>query len=200
MASESKVIDRDLGWRAILETVKAAKGDAYAKVGVLADTEKGGMHEVGPDGKPSPLTVAEVAAVLEFGTEDGHIPERSAVRSTFDEEKEELQKRSYELMADILFGKITRDDALNILGAQLVAAIKKKITTGAGVPPPNAPSTVMQKASIGRTAKYFAGAGGRARNLGEAFAQIGAAAAVRTWIDTGRLLAAFTWAIVRGKE
>jgi hypothetical protein len=195
MGSQTKIEDRDHGWKDMLKAVQAARGDRYAKVGVLADSEKGGLHEDGSD-----LTVAEIAAVLEFGTEDGHIPERSFVRSTFDEEREELTAKAREIIVAVLFGKMKIDQGLNAMGAMLAAAVKKKITDGQGVPPPNAPSTALAKAATGKTEKFFGGAGGRARSLGEAFAQVGALAGVRTLVDTGRMLGAITWAIVTGKD
>jgi hypothetical protein len=195
VASKTKIVDRDRGWAEMMKAVQAARGDRYAKVGVLADTAKGGMHEEGAD-----LTVAEIAAVLEFGTEDGHIPERSFVRATFDEQREKLAEKARQFLVAVLFGKMTVDQALNAMGASLVDAIRKRVTDGDGVPPPNAPSTALAKAGTGQTAKHFAGAGGRARSLGEAFAQVGALAAVRTLVDTGRMLSALTWQIVSGRD
>lgn len=182
--SESKVHDVDHGWRGFFAAVVAARGDRYAKVGVLADTDQGGLHEEGSD-----LTVAEIAAVLEFGTEDGHIPERSAIRAAFDENRERIHTMVADLLVQILFGKITRDQALNALGASMAAAIKKKIADG--IAPPNAPSTVE--------AKLTARQRGTAQTFGEALAQVGAAAAVKPWIDTGRVLGAITWALLDGK-
>lgn len=176
----AKVGDRDHGWRAFFKAVAAVQGGRYAKVGVLADSEAGGMHEEGSD-----LTVAEIAAVLEFGTEDGHIPERSVIRATFDEQRDALTAMTAELFMSLMFGKISADQALNALGAKLSSEMKKKIS--AGVSPPNAPSTVLAKTG-----------GGSARSLGEALALVGAAAAVKPWVDTGRLLGALTWAIVAG--
>lgn len=229
MGATVKVVDRDRGWRALLKAVEALSGGSFVKVGVLADDAKGGMHEIGPDGKAADLTVAEIAAVLEFGTEDHHIPERSFVRSTFDEQRDELFKTAIKCCGGILDGKLSVGQSLNIMGAQLSTAIKNKITTGQGVPPPNAPSTAIAKAMKGKTARFFQpkkarhigdsladvgatqfveglgghGRGGRkavgaARSLGDAFAQIGAIASVRTLVDTGRLLGAVTWSVVMG--
>jgi hypothetical protein len=186
LGTKSHVLDRDHGWKAFFRAVEAARGARHAKVGVLADTEKGGMHEEGGD-----LTVAEIAAVLEFGTEDGHIPERSVIRATFDEQREALTEMTYELVAAILFGDMTADQALNALGAKLAAEMKKKITTGQGVPPPNAPSTIL--------AKGGAKLAGAPKSFGAALAQVGIAAAVKPWVDSGRVLGALTWAVVNGR-
>lgn len=141
MAS-SKIIDKDTGWSAFFSRVAKMKG-AHAKVGILA--EGAGAEE--EDG--SPLTVAQIAGILEFGTEPDengkqHIPERSFVRSTFDEKREEMMAMSAKLVVGIVAGTMDVDRALNILGAFLAAAIKNKVTID-GVPPPNAPSTIAKK-------------------------------------------------------
>lgn len=136
MAS-SKVIDKDTGWSAFFSRVAKMKG-AHAKVGILAEGA-GAEEEEG-----SPLTVAQIAGILEFGTEDGHIPERSFVRSTFDEKREEMMAMSAKLVVGIVAGTMDVDRALNILGAFLSAAVKNKVTID-GVPPPNAPSTIAKK-------------------------------------------------------
>ncbi len=231
MPPRNAVIDRDLGWRGMMRRVDTLRGSAYTKVGILADSARGGLHQQGPDGKAAKLTVAEIAAVNEFGTEDGSIPARPFVRSTFDEMREELIVDSRHLIvAVVLDGRMTATQALNILGLKLATAIRKKITTGTGVPPPNAPTTALLKAMKGRTGRFFKptsttlggvlgdvaatqsaieAAGGRskwllsktagikaARSLGDAFAQIGALASVRTLVDTGRMVGAISWAVV----
>lgn len=181
--SKCELVDRDLGWAAYFRSVSKMKS-AYAKVGVLDD---GKGAEKYPDGS---LSVAEVAAIHEFGTEDGHIPSRSFLRSTFDEKRPELEQTAAVLSARILAGKSTIEDALNRLGALLTAAIKNKISTG--IDPPNAPSTAIAKASKGKTKKFFKRP---AKDVGESLAQVGALAAVKPLIDTGRLLNAITWAL-----
>jgi hypothetical protein len=55
-----------------------------------------------------------------------------------------------------------------VMGSTLANAMKRKIVDGAGVPPPNAPSTVAKKGSS------------------------------RPLVDTGRLVNAITWASIVG--
>lgn len=187
-----KVFDNDKGWKRIVAAANAAAGRRYVKVGVLgtkADEKEG--DEGGP------LTVAEIAAVHEFGTEDGRIPERSFLRSTFDEHKDELERMAVDLLPQVVLFGLHPDKALGILGLKLSSEVKKKITSGAGIPPPNAPATLMAKAGTGKTGRFFKG---QATSLGQAFAQVGALAAVRTLVDTGRMLGAITWAIVDKDE
>jgi hypothetical protein len=163
MASKlGHVIDRDLGWRKILEAARAAAGSSYAKVGVLADDEKGGLHRDG-----AKLSVAEIAVVLEYGTEDGHIPARSFVRATIDLLRDELIATSARLLVQVVLDRsMSVERALNILGLRGVTAIKQRITSGDGIPPPNAPSTIRAKGSS------------------------------RPLVDTGLLLSAITWAVI----
>lgn len=185
MAGKNQVVDRDRGWRDLLGRVQALTGGAYAKVGILADSERGGLHQQGPDGKAAPLTVAEIAAVHEFGTVDGRIPSRSFVRSTFDEQREALAADARKLViAVVLDGRMTADRALNILGLKLASMIRAKITMGAGVPPPNAPSTRRRKLAKGGWNRK-----GKAQTRGQG---------PRPLVDTGRMLGAIAWAVVKG--
>lgn len=155
------VADKDTGWKKLFETIKEI-ADARVKVGVFAET--GETHG------DSRLNVAEIAAILEFGTIDGHIPARSAFKSTFDEKREELAAMGKKLIGQIIDGKMTTERALNIMGAKLANEIKLKITTGPGIPPPNAPSTIKKKGSS------------------------------RPWVDTGRLIQSLTWIIMKKGE
>lgn len=181
MAKGARIEKRDLGWTEFLRRAREIK-DWRVKVGVLEDGA-GGEREEGSD-----LTVAEVAAINEFGTEDGHIPERSFIRSTFDRHREEYVELGQELIERVLDGRMTVERALGLLGARAAADVKATIT--AGVPPPNAESTVRKKMGVHaqRTPK----------NLGQALAQVGRAAAVKTLIDTGRMLNAVGWSVAKG--
>jgi hypothetical protein len=161
----AQIIDRDLGWKDMTKAVAAMAGGAYAKVGVLADDSKGAEHV--DDGG---ITVAELATVLEFGTEDKHIPARPFLRGTFDEKREELAGNAKTLIGKIIDREQTVKGALDVLGLKLATETKKTITDGAGVPPPNAPSTIEQKGSD------------------------------RPLVDTGRLLNAITWAVEMGAK
>jgi hypothetical protein len=156
----SELIVKDKGFAALFKRAQEIK-KSYVRVGVLADSDKGGLHVLGGD-----LTAAEIAAVLEFGTEDGSIPARPVVRSTFDEKRNELIEMGKKLMTAVIDGKMSIKAALDILGLSLVTAMKLKITSGPGVPPPNAQSTIRAKGSS------------------------------RPWVDTGRLLNSFTWSVV----
>ena len=101
-----------------------------------------------PDGTP----VALVAAVNEFGTDDGHIPERPFFRNAIRKGKEPVR----EVLAENLThenGYALDRRTLELVGHQLTAEIKKSIVTLRD--PPNAPSTIKAKGSanplIGKT-------------------------------------------------
>lgn len=158
----------DRGWNRIRKLVDDyAQSDSYAKVGFL-DQGKGAEQR-------GELTQAQIAARMEYGSEDGTQPPRPAVVPTFDAQRGALTTMSGKLVKGILDGKMTVERALGILGATLAAEIKKRITTGAEIPPPNAPSTALKKRKLTRK---------------------GATMSIRTWVDTGRLIGALTWAVI----
>ncbi len=160
--AHGEITDKDTGWIAFMKRMGEMK-NATVKVGVLASSGAEEREE------GSPLTKAEIAAVLEFGTKDGHIPERPALRSAYDENRAAIKALAAKLVAGIVIGKVSVPQALNILGAFLANKTKAKITAGAGVPPPNAPSTIAAKGSD------------------------------RPWVDTGAVVGAISWQIADEK-
>ena len=73
------------------------------------------------------------------------IPERSFMRSTFDEELPALNKRINALFDQVIKGRITPKRALDMLGMNHGKQIQMKITRLRT--PPNAPSTIRRKKS-----------------------------------------------------
>ena len=181
----AEVVDNDKGWKRLLAVVEALKGGSYAKVGVLADEAKGGLHV--PGGK---LTVAEIAAVMEYGTQDGKIPARPFLRMTFDEQAGEHTRVAKLLILKIIDGNMPVGQALGLLGAKLAAEVKKRVTSGSEIPPHNAPSVVARKEKRG--AWNAKGKAQRAPAAG------GGGFGVRTLVDTGRMIGAVTWKVVMG--
>lgn len=139
-----KVVDK--GWRHLLEVVKAIKQhDTYVKVGVLDDG-------AGAEEREGGITNAELAAIHEFGSKDGHIPERSFIRSTFNANSAEYVKLMKELLIRFVEGKLVLDDVFNLLGLRISTDIKKRVTSGDQIQPPNAPSTIWKKTGRERDA------------------------------------------------
>jgi hypothetical protein len=174
--AKASLEDKDKGWAAMLKRLRDIRG-GRVKVGVLASSPKGGKSHAGKStkdaltqGGSSGVTVAQLAAILEFGTEDGHIPARPAMQTTFDRMHPELVAMGKKLIGAVLDGKMDVRKALGILGAHLANGVKRTITTGAGVPPPNAPSTIKKKGSS------------------------------KPWVDTARVLNAFSWEVQVGDD
>jgi hypothetical protein len=123
MTPQQQVRDIDMGWR--------------AWAAWFARQAKGGSVEVGifaPD-------VAAYAAANEFGT--SKIPERSFIRSTFDEERATLTRMMDAAALRAQTVLIPLADALIPAANHLRNAIIRKITSSP--PPPNAPATVAAK-------------------------------------------------------
>ena len=160
-----KVTDKDKGWNRLQELAKRlAANDVHVRVGVLDDGRAGSEVRDG-------ITNGQLAVAMEFGT--ATIPARSWVGLTFDKARSEVQSDMQWLLGHIVDGKITVDKALNVLGAKYSAEVKNTVTQGEQIQPPNAPSTLARKMAKTRA---------------------GAANAVRTLIDTGRMIGAVTWA------
>lgn len=204
-AIKLSITEKDTGWddfQSLLRDIQAS--DAHVKVGVLEGVGTGsvrrdtggkrsaqtGIGAIGVGGRigtgsvaKKGLTNAELAAIHEFGSADGRIPERSFLRSTFNANMPVYLQNLATLLERVFSGKMTVEKAFNIMGAKISTDVKKYITTGAGVPPPNAPSTLARKIAKGAWTK-----GGLLKTKYEP----------RTLIDTGRMLAAITWAYFQG--
>lgn len=128
-----------LGLVAKLRELKTLK----VKVGVLGDAG------ASPDGTP----LAEIAAVHEFGTSPSskiQIPQRSFIRSTFRRTTSDRQKLTERLLKGVLNGKLSAEQALELLGQWSVGQIKdtivKRMTEGPD-PQELKPETIARKGS-----------------------------------------------------
>jgi hypothetical protein len=148
-------------WDALLARIRSLE-TMFVKVGILAS--KGGDART-DDGD---LSMIELAAIHEFGSPAAGIPERSFIRRTFATKKDELAKLCEKLARAVITGKMPIDQALALVGAWGVAAVKKTVTEGSGVPPPLKKATIARKGSD------------------------------RPLVDTGRLLGALAYEVVKG--
>lgn len=128
MASSTKIVDK--GWNRIRRELRRA-----AVQEVVVGIQQGEMN----DGQ----AIAEYAAYNEFGTEN--IPERSFMRSTFDENLSGIKQDMDRRYSQVVEGKLTVDKALGLIGLRHQDQIKDKI--GSNLPPPNAPATIEAKGS-----------------------------------------------------
>lgn len=91
------------------------------------------------------ITLGDVAVINEFGAPDHHIPERSFIRSTFDEKSKEWSQKMKEYKKLINKDKMTLEKALSEIGEQIRGDIIDKIINLDT--PPNAQSTIRAKGS-----------------------------------------------------
>lgn len=126
----SRTIDRDLGLRRFIRELQVARVTEVV-IGVQQGADNEGQQ------------IAEYAAYNEFGTES--IPERSFMRSAFDENVAEIQRDMTAQYGRVQAGQITVRTALGLVGLRHQDHIKNKIDTN--IPPPNSPVTIALKGS-----------------------------------------------------
>lgn len=93
------------------------------------------------DGTP----MAVIGAVQEFGSADGHIPERSFLRVPLRGNQELFANIFQELLPKVVEGQIDMRQLLEQVGQRAAATSQEAISEG--ITPPNAPSTVQRKGS-----------------------------------------------------
>ena len=126
----SRTTDRDLGLKKFIRQLQVAKVTEVV-VGVQQGADNDGQQ------------IAEYAAYNEFGTES--IPDRSFMRSAFDENLAELKQDMDTQYGRVQAGQITVRTALGLVGLRHQDQIKNKIDTN--IPPPNSPVTIAKKGS-----------------------------------------------------
>jgi hypothetical protein len=165
----------DKGWDELRQTLKNIRErDSYVKAGVFGDSETNKRD----DGE---LTNVDLAVIHEFGAPKASIPARSFIRATFDMNHASYKQMLRGLIPKIYELKMDVKRALGLLGAKMAADMKKRVVTGVGIPPPNAPSTVAKKLAKGK-------------NLGNNSAS--KSKTPRPLVDSGRLVDSITWEVV----
>ena len=89
------------------------------------------------------FSLVDVAAVNEFGSDDGHVPERPAHRDTFERVRGQAGIRAEIAVNNVLHKGGTSKKQLNRLGLWYVGELQQEIT--AFDDPPNAPATIAKK-------------------------------------------------------
>ena len=116
--------DVDHGYRKTVAAVGTLRRGPIVKVGVQgsdADKDHGG------------LTVAELAAIHEFGLGDAQ--ERSFIRGWVDENREAIKQRLASLARRVIKAELTPEQALAQFGEWAVGQIKERMLRGLGSPP-----------------------------------------------------------------
>lgn len=128
-----KIYIDDKTWQAL--QLKVAKiGQMHAKVGILFDDDHGDFGMV------------ELMAVHEYGSPAAGIPERAPIRRTFEENEDKVGKFCARLAKEVVEGRMTGEEALNLLGAFGVNELKKFIVAGKATPE-LAEETIRRKGS-----------------------------------------------------
>jgi hypothetical protein len=135
--------DKDLGFNRLITNFKLKAGETAALAGFLRSA---GTHQPKEEGKPStPITVAALAAVMNYGSESRNIPARPFFTQVLKEREKEIESLLEKASLNVLLGKISEKQALGIVAQQVVDWIKLKIDSN--IPPPNKPSTIAAKKS-----------------------------------------------------
>lgn len=128
--------------RAFLKSIEnLSKNTPYVKIGILKNRfgdQKSGDETI-------IATLGEVAISNEFGSPERGIPERSYIRSTFDENKEKWLGLMSRQIDKLIEGKTTEEKILATMGEHIKSEIQRKIVDLRT--PPNSPETIAKKGS-----------------------------------------------------
>jgi len=131
------ITDVDRGYRALVAQFKKRKNGPNVTVGIQS-TEAGISRGVG-------FSNAALAAVHEFGSKDGTIPQRSFIRSTADRERSTINKLLDRAVRAVdTPGGIER--GLGITGEKVVSEMKGTIDNSIDIVA-NLPATIIAKGS-----------------------------------------------------
>lgn len=156
-----------LNLQAELRALKAMGGGIYVKAGFLSTEE---------ESRDGELNNATIAAINEYGTD--RIPARPFVGPTFDTHQQKYEAMMRQWLGWVLSGHTSLLQGMGIFGLEMVADIRKYVTAGDQVPPPNAPSVIAQKMESSSGSPW----------------------GVRTLVWTGQMIGALTHAVVTGKK
>ena len=137
----SRIEDKDLGLNRIIRTLNKDLDGVVVKVGVQAK-EKAARRGKGGSIRNTDQPLAVIAAIHEFGL--GGMPQRSFLRSAYDENKPMLNRMGDNIVNGAIKG-MSVGTALNQLGNVVQGMVQRKIVDGPFVP--NSPATIKRKRS-----------------------------------------------------
>lgn len=134
----SRVQIRDMG----LADLRRDLADLRAlKISAGVQGAKGDAQHPGADG----LTVAELAAIHEYGSADGLIPPRPFLRHTAEKNRAKFREALRLGVSDVIDRRATPLQAFAKVGALMSAAIVASIDRANDWATPNAPATIRRK-------------------------------------------------------
>ena len=137
----SRVEEKDVGFNRIIRTLNKDLDGVVVKVGVQAK-DKAVRRGKGGSIRNTDQPLAVIAAIHEFGL--GDMPQRSFLRSAYDENLPMIDKMIQRVANGAVFGLGT-NAALNQLGNVVQGMVQRKIVDGPFVP--NSPATIKRKKS-----------------------------------------------------
>ena len=130
------IVDR--GYARLYKSVLKTKSLKTFTVGVH-QSEGNTAHSGGS------ITVGEIAAVHEFGSSDGKVPQRSWLSAWVDQQASEIAIKLQGAAKGVLSGKLDPGVAVEVLAQDFVGKIRERIADG--IMPPLAESTIARKGS-----------------------------------------------------
>lgn len=124
---------KDRGLAALLKRTAAAARPVTLTVGI---------HEEQGAGSHGAATIADIAAMTEFGLGQ---PARSFIGAWADEREGEHKAQIRKLGEAVVKGTVTAPQGFEQLGQKYVGEVQARIA--GGIAPPNAPSTIAKKGS-----------------------------------------------------
>lgn len=185
-ARVSWVVKRaDRGWAKLVKAADVMERERgmHAKAGILGAAAK--AEHPSEDARGKKPTNVQLAAIHEFGV-PGKIPARPFIQGTFSLKRAEYRAQLRVLAGDWFRRAASGGDqmrvALGRMGLRMAADMKLRVTTGAGIPPPNAPSTIAKKLAKGKWKKG------------------GSSASPRPLVDTGRMVGSISHEVATGAQ
>lgn len=120
--------------RRLEKAVIAGNKPMHVAVGILQDEKR-------DDG----FSMVDLAMVHEYGSKDGHIPQRSFIRSSCDAKRKEHLRLLQRLEKKVLLGHLNKKKALTQFGEMVKSGMVQAINSG--IDPALDPKTIRRKKS-----------------------------------------------------
>lgn len=117
-------IVKGFDWSKFADLRSRLQGMAGKEVVVGVTRASAGRDQTGE------INNAELAAVHEFGTKDGRIPERSFIRSSMTENSASYVDTHAENLRKVIRGEMPFDKSLDLLGVRAAADVQQNIRNG----------------------------------------------------------------------